>query len=150
MQASIGVILILFLSACSAQRDLAKAENLIERAITKGAKVKSDTIFKHVKFIAPSTVFKTTLTNPNWGDTVYIKGKDSTIVKIKRVFGPKEKVFVEVKSPERVIIKKVPMIVEKQISAGYSLWDLIILAIVSAVVGWLLLPIVINTVKRLK
>lgn len=139
------------LCACGARRDLYKAQRLIDRAISKGAEVKSDTVFKHARFKIPGVAFNTTLLAPDWLDTVYIKGKDSIHVKIKRIPAKDkepEKVYVEVDCPDKVIDKEIPVAIDQEIKTGYSLWDMIILAIVCLAVGYFLVGPVVALVRK--
>lgn len=131
----------ILLWSCGANYQLRKADRALERAKELGADVKKDTIWNTIKFVAPSQHFETTLTNPNWSDTLILKGKDSISVKILRIPATHTKpeiVYVAADYPEREVEKKVPVGVSTSISAGYSLWDIIICAIAFAVIGYII------------
>lgn len=135
-----GFVVVL-LASCSASNLVRRADKLIARAEAKGAKWHTDTTFHTINLHVPGIEFKTTLAAPNWADTILIgsKGKDSIQVKILRIPAtPKEpeKVFVQVACPDQVAAARVPVVVNRKIDAGYSLWDMIILAIVCLIVGY--------------
>lgn len=129
------IVVSLLVLSCGPSQKLRKAEKLIAKAIEQGAEVKNDTIYKNIRLSVPGVAFNTTLSSPNWNDTLYIRGKDSTIVKIKRIPGPVEKLFVEVKQPAKTIVQKVPVVIEREIKAGYTLWQVAILSVICITVG---------------
>lgn len=141
MKPLIFVCLFVALCSCGAQHKLSKAERLIKEAIDKGAKVKDDTVYKFVRFKIPGIAFNTTLIAPNFSDTAYIVGKDSIQLKIVRIPPTKtepEKIYIEADCPDHEETKKIPIGIDREIKAGYSLWEMIILAIASAAVGYFL------------
>lgn len=144
------LILAIVLVSCGPASKLRRAQKLIDKAIADGAKVKSDTTWTNIKFTSPAITFKTQLENPNWQDTVYLTGKDSVQVKIKRVMipGKKETVYVEAKCPEREQEVPCPTGVNQTIKAGCTLWDLIILAIICLLVGTFLGGPLLRTLQR--
>lgn len=145
------LVILLLLCSCGPASKLRRAERLIKAAMADGAKVKTDTVYRDIKFTAPEISFETTLLSPNWNDTLYITGKDSIQVKIKRTPATKsepEVVYVEAKCPERDVTTSVPVAVNQKISAGYTLWDLIILVIFCLVVGYFGGHILVNTIRR--
>src|ERR1043165_2443038 len=82
-------VLSVILSSCGPTYKLRKAERLIQQAIDKGAKVSSDTLFAPIEFKAPALSFETTVENPNWSDTLFIRSAtaspgDTITVKVKR------------------------------------------------------------------
>lgn len=146
------ILLSLLLCGCGAAHQLRKAERAIAKAKELGAKVNSDTTWATIKFVAPSQHFETVLSDPNWRDTVYVKGADSISVKILRIPATStapEKVYISADCPEREVEKKVPVGVSTSISAGYSLYDLIICAIAFAVIGYIVRVVhVMVTIKK--
>lgn len=137
------------LASCSATNLLRRAEVLIDRAEAKGAKWKTDSVFQTIEFTAPKLTFSTTLNDPNWTDTLYLRGKDSIQVKIKRIITPgkKETVYVQADCPEQKIQKKVATAINKKIEAGYSVWQMVILGIVAVIVGYFI-SIAVNSFRR--
>lgn len=133
------ILIILILSGCGANHYLRKAKSNIAKAIERGADVKADTVFQVVEFTAPRLSFETTLTNPNWQDTLILRGKDSIQVKIFRVpatLTKPEIVYVAADCPEQTVEKEIPIGINQEISSGYSLWDMIITAVAFAVIGY--------------
>lgn len=134
------ILLVLLLSGCGANHYMRRAERNLARAIEHGAKVEADTIRKTVTFVAPSMSFSTTLEAPNWQDTVVLRGKDSIQVKIFRVPATPtepEKVYVKADCPPQLVQKEIPIAVNRKISSGYGLWDVIIAAATFFVLGYL-------------
>lgn len=125
---------ILLLSSCGPAAMLKRAEKLIAKAESQGAKVKIDTVFITKEIIVPETHFDTVLRQVNFRDTItIIKDKVITRVKINTV---SKEIFVETKCPEKKEIVKVPYTVVRKISAGYTLWQLIILGLVGLATGY--------------
>lgn len=149
MRLIIFFCLVVLLASCSATNLLRRAEVLIDRAEAKGAKWKTDTTFQTIEFTAPKLTFSTTLNDPDWSDTLYLRGKDSIQVKIKRtvIQGKKETVYVKADCPELVIEKRVPVAVNKKIESGYSMWQMVILGIVAVIVGYFS-SIAVNSFRR--
>lgn len=133
------LILLLLLSSCGPSYYLRKADKNLRKAIELGAKVEADTTFAKVKFIAPAIGFATTIDSPNWSDTLFIKGKDSIQVKVKKIAATPtepEKVYVQVDCPEREGEVEVPVAVNKEIKAGYTLYDIIINSLIFLLIGY--------------
>lgn len=135
------IVVCLFVGCCSCggtQHKLFKAKRLIAEAVARGATVKSDTIYKHVKFHVPGVAFNTTFTTPNALDTLYIL-KDSVRIKLKTTKGNPGKpdtVYLEAKCPDVSQVKKIPVSIDQEIKAGHSTFEMIILAIVCLIVGY--------------
>lgn len=140
-------IVVLLCVSCGPAAKLRRAQRLIDKAIADGAKV--DTTWTNVKFVAPAVNFNTTITDPQWQDTVYFKDPNTGVeVKIKRVQipGEKETVYVEGKCPPLPV--EVPCPTEVKVSAGFTWWDMLILAIFCLAVGTFLGPVVVSSFRK--
>lgn len=141
-------VLLLVVGCRSAQRDLQKAERLIARAELNGAKIKADTTWNKIEFKSPEIKFETIIDDPRPYDSVFIV-RDSIQLKIKKIIvAGKPRLEVSGKVPPMVITKRVPVIIERKIKAGHSLWEMIILAIVAFVVGLGLSPWILGYIRR--
>lgn len=137
MQKSAWLILIL-LCSCGPSAKLRKAERLIQAAINGGADVKRDTTWTTITMKVEGPKFETKLLDPLVGQPVYIF-KDSIKVEIKRIpgqSGKRDTLYIAAECPDIDIKKDVPISIDTSVSAGYTLWDLIILAIFCLVVGY--------------
>lgn len=128
------LFIVLILSSCGPSHYLKKAERALKKAEELGASVKSDTVYIDKEIIVPKTHFDTVLRQVNFRDTITIE-KDKVITRLKVDTITKE-IFVETRCPEKKVVVKVPHTVTKTISAGYTLWELIILAIAALAVGF--------------
>lgn len=120
MKALPYLIAIILLASCSPQAKLRKAKKLIAQAEASGLEWKSDTVFQEVKVIVPETHFDTVLRQVNFRDTIVVT-KDKVVTRIK-VNTVEKQVFVETKCPEKVVIKKVPHVVNREIKVGDTFW----------------------------
>jgi hypothetical protein len=112
--------LALVIVSCSPQAKLRKAKRLIAQAEASGLEWKSDTVFQEIKVMVPETHFDTVLRQVNFRDTLVVqKYKVVTRVKINTVT---KEVFVDTKCPEKIVIKKVPHTVTREIRVGDSWW----------------------------
>lgn len=144
------IILCILLSSCGASYNLRRAERHIAKAVAKGAEIKDDTVYKEITVIVPSSRAEQVITAPNWADTVVVT-KDSITVKILRIPGTTttpETVYIQAECPEKTVTKKVPIAIKRQIKAGYTLWDMIILALVCLAVGYFLIGPIVRTVTK--
>jgi len=128
------ILMALVIIGCGPASKLRRAENLIAQAEKMGAKVKSDTVFITREVVVPKIEFDTVLRQVNFRDTITVT-KDKVVTRLKIDTITKE-IFVETKCPEKKVIVRVPHTVTKKISAGYTLWELIILAIAALAVGF--------------
>lgn len=120
MKAPLLWLAAVILVSCSPEAKLRKAKRLIKQAENAGLEWKSDTVFQEIKVIVPETHFDTVLRQVNFMDTLIVtKDKVITRVKINTV---EREVFVETKCPEKVVIKKVPYTVTREIRVGDTLW----------------------------
>ena len=105
------------------------------KAILKGAVVKADTIYIDREVIVPEIKFDTVLRQVNFSDTIVVE-KDKVVTKLKINTITKE-IFVETKCPPDTIKIKVPVTIEKPITAkgGIKWWWLLIVFFAGAVVG---------------
>lgn len=131
------IILLLLLSGCSAteraNRQLKKAERAIAKAKVLGAEVKSDTIFTDRSYFIPEYRTDTLITQVKFTDTIRIENERiKWKVKVNEI---EKTVYVDAKCKADTVIIRVPVEVTQKIKSGYSLWEIIILAIVALVVG---------------
>ena len=105
------------------------------KAILKGAVVKADTIYIDREVIVPEIKFDTVLRQVNFSDTIVVE-KDKVVTKLKVNTITKE-IFVETKCPPDTIRIKVPVTIEKTITAkgGIKWWWLVFVFFAGAVVG---------------
>lgn len=143
------VLLVLLLASCGPASKLRKAQHLIDAAVAKGAKVTTDTTYKIVSLVAPPMTMETTLTPPKDWNELLVKGKESIVVHVKRIPAKgkePEKIYIKADCPPQKIPTKIPVAINQKIAAGYTLWDLVILAIVCLIVGYIS-NIFIQTIK---
>lgn len=126
--------IILLLSSCGPSHYLKKAERALKKAEQLGASVKSDTVYIDREIIVPQTHFDTVLSMQNFRDTITVT-KDRVVTRVK-VNTVEKKIFVETECPPDTIKIRVPVTVTREISSGYSLWELIILALAALAVGF--------------
>lgn len=93
------IILLVILSACGPAHHLRRAERLkermdeqIDKAITKGAEVKRDTVFKEIQVIVPEVKTDTVFKAGPIGDTVTIIQEK---LKIKYMKLPGDTVYID-------------------------------------------------------
>jgi len=137
------IILIILLSACSsterANRQLKKAERAIAKAEQLGAVVKPDTVFTDRTILIPEYRTDTLIKQVNFTDTIRIENERiKWKVKVNTV---EKEIFVEAKCKADTVVIRVPVEVTRNIKSGYSLWEIIILAIVALVVGGVIVKI---------
>lgn len=133
------LLILILLSSCSASYHLNKA-------IKKGAEVSSDTTWQDVTIISPELKFGTTI-RPDWQIHNISKpfvakdentGARTEVEIVLRDHCPPEcidTVTIETDIPAREETKKVPTKIDTEIKAGYSRWDLVVLAIACLAVG---------------
>jgi len=131
------ILILILLTSCGPAAYLKRAERSIAKAKEKGAKVKTDTTFHTFKIEGAKGQFDlgdiilqrkdNVHERPILKDTVIYKDRIRTEIK-------DNKIFVECPDEE----KEVPVAVTTEISAGYTVWDLIKIALFGAVVGFLL------------
>lgn len=133
------LLILILLSSCSASYHL-------QRAKAKGAEVRSDTVWNDIAFTTPAMRFGTTI-RPDWQVHNISKpfvaedentGARTEVEIVLRDHCPPDcidTVRIETGIPAREETKKVPTRIDTEINAGYSRWDLIILAIACLAVG---------------
>lgn len=129
------IIGLLFLLSCSSASKLRKAEKLIKQAEEMGATWTVDTVKVEIPVLVPEIVVRETISAPVF-DTVRI---EYDRLKIKLVKLPGDSIFVEGKCESDTVRIEVPVTVTKTIeskSKGYSLWQLIVLALVMLLAGY--------------
>jgi hypothetical protein len=126
--AAIGILMILFYcTGCSsvwkADRHLRIAKRHIRKAEALGAKWSSDTLFKKLSFKVPGIDVKFTPRILTSGKPmIFTKDSVVTTVIVKPGLNGRDTVLVQTKCPDRIIYKTVPVVVNKQIKAGKSIW----------------------------
>lgn len=129
------LLIILILASCSSASKLRRAEKLIKQAEELGARWHIDTIYRTKEVVVPETHFDTVLKQVNFRDTITVE-KERVVTRVKVNTITKE-IFIETKCPPDTIKIKIPVTVTKTIKAkGYSLWQLIILALVMLLAGY--------------
>lgn len=142
------VLIAIGLSSCSeksrATRQLKRAERALKKAEMLGADISADTIWRTleipVPYVSTDTVFESIE-----GDTVVIQ---QDRLKIKYVNLPKDSVYIYGECEADTIYFDNPTTVYKEISSGYTLWELVILAIAALPVGWGLFTFVVIPMVR--
>lgn len=142
------ILLIITLTSCSdkATRQLRRSKKLEEKAIANGAKVTADTVIKEVAITIPE-VKTDTVFQSEPGDTVRIEKER---LKIKYVNLPKDSVYIYGECAADTVVKRIPVAVTRKISAGYTTWQMIVLAIFCLPAGWLLISFVVIPLARKK
>lgn len=130
------LILSILLAGCGPSHYLKKAERALKKAELKGATINRDTVWTTVKLTAPGASVKWEPRAVSSGTMVFIK--DSIITKVIFRDSPGEApdtVEVATDCPDMEVETNVPTVINTDIEAGYSLWDLIILSIICLAVG---------------
>jgi len=127
------LIVILLLSSCGPTFYLKKAERAIKKAEQLGTKVKTDTVWQEKIVYVPEYKTDTLFKQVDFRDTITLETtKVLTRVKVNTVT---KEVYIESKCKADTVKIEVPFTVTKEIKAGHSTWDLIILAIFVLIVG---------------
>lgn len=111
---------------------LRKAKRLIREAEVAGVAWRVDTVFKEIPIIIPRIETDTLVQTLNFRDTVILV-KDRLITKVK-VNPVTKTVYISSKCDSVVIIKKVPVEVNRSIKVGYSLAGVIWRCAVSSLI----------------
>lgn len=120
MKAAYAIIAILLVTACGPASKLRRAKRLIASAETSGATVVTDTVFKEVPVYVKEMRIDTIVQRVDFRDTLVVT-KDRVVTRIK--IDPVEKtVYVKTVCPPDTLRIKVPVVVTKKISAGYTGW----------------------------
>lgn len=131
---SIWLLILVVLSGCSSASKLRRAEKLISKAEELGAKWRIDSVQVEVPVIVPEIrVDSIFVAKP--GDSIVIY-KDRLKVIVRRV--AKDTIMIQAECEADTIRVKVTKTITKTIAPkkGYSLWELIILAIACLAVGY--------------
>ena len=130
------LISIFLFTSCGANYHLRQAKKHLLIANAKGAKINTDTVFvdKLVPQIKVDTVLKNITVEKLFRDTIIVI-KNNQVIKIKYV--PTEKLVYVKSETKKPVYIKVPVKVIQTISAGKTIWDLVILACVSLLVGFI-------------
>lgn len=128
------------ISSCGPASKLRRAKRLIASAETSGATVVSDTVFKEVPVYVKEMRIDTVVQRVDFRDTITLT-KDRVVTRIK--IDPVQKtVYVKTVCPPDTINVKVPMVVNRTISAGYTKWHVVWvvgLAVLIASILWFLI-----------
>jgi len=108
------------MTSCSANQKLRRAARLIREAENAGAKFAADTVYQLVEIPVPEVSIDTMVKVQNWTDTIVVH-HDRVTTRV--VVNPEKKVvYIASKCDSVTIIKKVPVIVNKEIKVGDSFW----------------------------
>lgn len=124
-------------SSCGPSYHLRRAEQHLQKAELKGANVRTDTVYKLDTIYVPVVGIETdTIFQSIPGDTVEIEKER---LRIKYVELKWDSVYIEGEClPDTVeVVRNIPVAVNKEISSGLSVWDVVILCIVVAVVAYI-------------
>lgn len=136
-----GILIVL--SSCGAGWHLKRARFHELKAESLGANVNQDTVFITKEVIVPQIEIDTVLSEVNFRDTIVVT-KDNVVTKIK-INDILRTVYVNTICPPDTLKIEVPFTVTKEISAGYTTWQLIgyvagfslFFIVVSFLVGWM-------------
>jgi hypothetical protein len=121
-------------SGCSPESKLRRARRLINEAEAAGITWRVDTVFKEIPIIIPRVETDTLVQTLNFRDTVFLV-KDRLITKVK-VNPITKTVYISSKCDSVVIIKRVPVEVNRSIKVGYSLAGLIWRVLLGIIIGF--------------
>lgn len=135
MKLSLSIIVgLLLMASCSPSAKIRRAQRLIAQAEAAGLQWESDTVFQTIVVKTPETYFDTVLRQVNFRDTIVVtRDKVVTRVKINTV---SRDVFVETKCPEKIVVKKVPHTVTREIQVGDRFWTDFKEALIWLVIGF--------------
>lgn len=145
------LILILLLSSCSAGWHLQQAKKHLAKAELKGASVKSDTVFKEILLKSPSVkvefIPKPLIVN----DTMYFEREHVvTKVLVKNIPGKTNTVYVKTDCPETRIESRVPVVVNKTITAKKGIsWHSVTLYIILAFIAGVIFKTFFPLIRKL-
>lgn len=121
MKLSLSIIVgLLLMASCSPESKLRRASRLIKKAEMSGVEWKSDTVFQTIVLTTPETHFDTVLKEVNFRDTIVVE-RDKVVTRVK-INTIERQVFIETKCPEKIVIKKVPHTVTREIRVGDRFW----------------------------
>ena len=141
----IALIAVVGLASCSPSAKLRKAERLIAEAEAAGLKWKIDTLWQTKFVIVPELRIDTLIEKVNFRDTLVVT-KDKVVTKLK--FDTlRRTIYVQTECPADTVKIEVPVQVIKEIKSGYTLWDLIILAIFCLIIGYFS-HILVNSIRK--
>lgn len=137
------LLLTLLLLSCSPQNKLKRAERLIQKAESLGAKWEVDTVYKEIPVFIPQVRVDSIFT-AGVGDTVILEKER---IKVKYVRLPGDSVFIEGESKADTVKIEVPVVVNKEIKSGYSWWDILKFCLFTGVLVWLITLFYLKVVK---
>jgi len=130
------LVILILLTSCGSASQLKRAKRLIDKA-TPGAMVVSDTVWQDRVVVIPERRIDTLVSNVDFRDTIFVT-RDKVVTKVKVNVMTKE-VYVDTKCPEIIKIVKVPTVVNRSISAGYTkaglIWRASLAFILGVIVG---------------
>jgi hypothetical protein len=130
----IFLIVTFCVTSCGPTHYLKKAERALKKAEQLGADVSADTVYVDREVITPKIEFDTVIRQVDFRDTITVE-KEKIITRIK-VNTVDREIFVQTECPSDTVKIRVPVTVTREISSGYSLWELIILAIACLLIGY--------------
>lgn len=132
------IVIVLFalsLFACSPSFLLKRSERLKKRAIERGAKIERDTVWRTTPvFIkGPSATFPLLLKPSFIGQTRYVL-KDTIMWRNKIKVEIRDN-YINVECPDSTATIRTPTVINENVSAGYTWWDLVKAGIFGTVLG---------------
>lgn len=132
MKSILSVVSLVILTSCGASYYLKRAEVNIRKAEQLGAKVTQDTVYKTVE--VPEVKIDTLVEKVNFLDTIYVT-KNRVVTKVK-IDVKDSTVYVETKCPP--VKLEVPVAVNRDIKAGYTLFNVITYSLLALGLGYLI------------
>lgn len=134
MKQIVTYILLLLLTSCGANYHLKKSKYHELKAISKGAKIQVDTVFKEIPVFIDS-VRVDSIFSSKVGDTVYLE-KERLRVKYIRL--PGDSVFIQGECQADTVKITVPIEVKREIQTGAGFWDIFKIVLFAVVLTALL------------
>lgn len=143
MKQLVTYILLVLLTSCGPNYHLKRSKYHELKAISKGAKLEVDTVFKEIPVFIDSVRVDSIFT-AGVGDTVYLE-KDR--LKIKYVRLKADTFFIEGKCEADTVKINVPVEVKREIQTGAGFWDIFRIVLFAVVLTALLVTFYWKVVK---
>lgn len=143
MKQIVTYILLVLLTSCGANYHLKRSKYHELKAISKGGKLRVDTVFKEIPVFIDSVRVDSIFT-AGVGDTVYLE-KDR--LKIKYVRLKADTFFIDGKCEADTVKITVPVEVKREIQTGAGFWDIFKIVLFAVVLTTLLVTFYWKVVK---